>query len=615
MSEHASLAVTYTPKSKVDLQENHWIRVEQIKTDAETISVGEAAGIIDDIFGIDACDDGLSGGGEESAVTEDGTPEETPEEETVNEAIKDKILGKELCEQSDFWTAQVLVLRSHQQPGYSLRSDTADILATELIVETISETIDFGGGTSKDLTWPYAGDFSASIASEIEIKILGSTVNLGQKADKVKVRYRTAYERVQLRVPVEDDSTQNEDDTLNRPELPPAAVIAFWGDLATACELEPPDQDDSISQAELAALCNGSGGSSMNNAPLDCFESVEHYQMCNCSRDRINVWQEIVPAECPDKVLGGTYFVGAREEFNGFVECGGDDEAMVSRPAYYEGKCCEPVPAGKKLPRCRTTYAEYKGGHEIEGGSESWMELYGENTRLIAVLPSDGVCGEIVTEWDVQGKNCCAGVAELSVDPDTAPEVMADNSTSYITWLGGRGPYTVSTGSEGLYIEEIGRRSAQTAANVIVIRSTSICGMVAINIKDSCGQSATHRMRATKGRWVECTGEVPRCAGGAPDPVSVGAYLETVSGEYKLWFSRVGSIVSSGGCDPMVSNPVENCEAHCRTDMIANGGEPDSCGVWNTFIWIYIEGNCPAGTARTCGCQGVKPVENWRWVC
>ena len=63
MSEHASLAVTYTPKSKVDLQENHWIRVEQIKTDAETISVGEAAGIIDDIFGIDACDDGLSGGG------------------------------------------------------------------------------------------------------------------------------------------------------------------------------------------------------------------------------------------------------------------------------------------------------------------------------------------------------------------------------------------------------------------------------------------------------------------------------------------------------------------------------------------------------------------------
>ena len=91
MSEHASLTVAYTPKTTSGLQENHWIRVEQLKTDAEAIRVGEAAEIIDDIFGIDACDDGLSGGGEESTVTEDGTPAETPDEDTVSEIIKDKI--------------------------------------------------------------------------------------------------------------------------------------------------------------------------------------------------------------------------------------------------------------------------------------------------------------------------------------------------------------------------------------------------------------------------------------------------------------------------------------------------------------------------------------------
>lgn len=130
------------------------------------------------------------------------------------------------------------------------------------------------------------------------------------------------------------------------------------------------------------------------------------------------------------------------------------------------------------------------------------------------MLPSDGVCGEIVTEWDVQGKNCCAGVPELSVDPDIAPEVMADNAFASITWLGGRGPYTVSTGSDGLYVEMVGRKSVQTSDNMVL--DQPICGMVAINIKDSCGQkSATHRMRATKGRWVECTGEVPG-SGGAP---------------------------------------------------------------------------------------------------
>lgn len=613
MSEYVALNVTYTPKSAADLQENRWIRIEQLQPEDESISVGEAASIIDEMFGIDACD-GLSGGGEESAVSEDGTTENAPDEETVDEVIKNKLLGKDICDQNQHWTAQVVVLRSHQQPGYTIRSETSKVVSTELVTETIRETIDFEEGTYKDLTWPFLGDFSSNLSSDVEVKILGSTVNLSTPSGKVSVKYRTSYERLQIKVPVDEGSTQNEDDTLNRPELPPAAIIAFWGDLATACELEPPDQDDSISQAELAALCNGSGGSSMNNAPLDCFESVEHYQMCNCSRDRVNVWQEIVPAECPDKVLGGTYFVGAREEFDGFVECGGDDEAMVSRPAYYEGKCCEPVPAGKKLPRCRTIYAEYKGGHEIEGGSESWMELYGENTRLIAVLPSDGVCGEIVTEWDVQGKNCCAGVPELLIDPDTAPEVMSNNMTAYVSTIGGLGPFAVSTSSDGLYVGAIGKKTMETNDSMIPIFSTSICGMVAVNVKDSCGQSATHRMRATNGRWVECTGEVPKCAGGAPDPVNIGAYYETISGEYKLWFDRLGSITSSS-CSPLVQNPLAVCAAHCQEYMLSMGADDGHCGVWSDFLVLYEDAGCPPGTADTCQCHGVRPVRNWRWVC
>ena len=244
------------------------------------------------------------------------------------------------------------------------------------------------------------------------------------------------------------------------------------------------------------------------------------------------------------------------------------------------------------------------------------MELYGENTRLIAVLPSDGVCGEIVTEWDVQGKNCCAGVAELSVDPDTAPEVMADNLTSYITWLGGRGPYTVSTGSEGLYIEEIGRRSAQTAANVIVIRSTSICGMVAINIKDSCGQSATHRMRATNGKWVLIDPpQGPDCLPGVPEFVPV----HYVDNRYGVTFESIKMEFHYGEhlfCENITEiDPEQLC-----LEQVGPGTQDYNCGYWPVLRGVYPGAGCTRPEEldkRFIVCSGIIPgSRSWyRWEC
>ena len=613
MSEQkVALSFSYTSVGQADTEENRWIKVEQIQPEDETISVGEAAEVIDEIFGTDACDQGMEGGGEASETDTEGVTEGRPDEKKVAEILKKKMLGEDLCNQKKYWIAEVNVLKSHQQPGHVLQSESAEVLGVELISADIKETLE-PSGTSVDLTWPYAGGLSTNAPDGITATVMGSTLNLSAALalEKITVSYKTTYERVKLKVPVEAEAEQNEDDSHSRPELPPAALIAFWSDLAAACELEPPEQDDST-QDELDLLCAGSGGATSGNEP-ECFETISHYQKCNCSKGEVNIWEEIVPALCPEEAAGKSHYNVYRTQFDGYVECAEDDS--VSKAWYYKSQCCEDVPEGKALPRCRTTYAEYKWGAAIEGGAAFWRDIYGEKTRMISTLPEDGVCGEIITEWKITAKNCCAGVPELNIDPDTAPEVVADNSEVFISFLGGLGPYTVSTASDGLYVGEVGGKEVVILGQVVLVRSTSICGMVAINIKDSCGQSATHRMRATNGRWVGCTGEVPKCAGGAPDPVNIGAYYESISGEYKLLFDRVGSIFSSIGCSPDVSNPVENCEAHCRTDMIANGGEPDSCGVWNTFIWIYIEGNCPAGTAQACGCQGVKPVENLRWVC
>ena len=610
MSEHVALNVTYTPKSAADLQENRWIRIEQLQPEDESISVGEAASIIDEMFGIDACD-GLSGGGEESAVSEDGTPEDAPDEETVDEIIKDKLLGKDICDQDQYWTAQVVVLRSHQQPGYTIRSETSKVVSTELVTETIRETIDFEEGTYKDLTWPFLGDFSSNLSSDVEVKILGSTVNLSTPSGKVSVKYRTSYERLQIKVPVDEGSVQSEDDSVARPEFAPSALIAFWGDLATACELEQPEQDTGTTQSDLATLCGKTSGI-ISPGESECFESIEHYQLCNCSRERVNPWIEVAPAECPEKVLGGTYYLGGKEQFDGFVGCDDDDGENVSSPAYYEAKCCEPVPEGKTLPRCRITYAEYKGGAEIEGGAASWLELYGKNTRLIPVLPEDGICGEVITEWKIQGKNCCAGVPELLIDPDTAPEVMTNNMTSYIAILGGLGPFTVSTSSDGLYVGAIGKKTMETNDSMIPIFSTSICGMVAVNVKDSCGQSATHRMRAANGKWVTVS-DVPRCAGAGGDIYPESWWLASVVGEYKVCFRYTYPSIAASGCIGMVPNPLSGCQQYCA-GLVGPGGGFDSCGM-APLIVEYLDAGCPAGQALLCICGGIEVIKHQRWVC
>ena len=326
----------------------------------------------------------------------------------------------------------------------------------------------------------------------------------------------------------------------------------------------------------------------------------------------MNPWIEVAPAECPEKVLGGTYYLGGKEQFDGFVGCDDDDGENVSSPAYYEAKCCEPVPEGKTLPRCRITYAEYKGGAEIEGGAASWLELYGKNTRLIPVLPEDGICGEVITEWKIQGKNCCAGVPELLIDPDTAPEVMTNNMTSYIAILGGLGPFTVSTSSDGLYVGQVGQKSMETSDSAIAIYSTSICGMVAVNVKDSCGQSATHRMRATNGQWIVVE-DVSRCAGAGGDIYAEGWWLASVVGEYKLCFRNANPSIGATGCMDLVPNPLSGCQQHCA-EMSGSGGPYDPCGMYPLIV-EYKDAGCPAGQAIICTCGGIHVVKHERWVC
>ena len=207
MAEQTGLVVRYTAPPSASLRESRWIRLEQLRPQDESLTVAEAAQAIDALFGIEPCDTGLEGGGEEVAYDDEGLPADAPSESRFAQVMRE-MMGDELCERAKHWYADVLVLRSHQQPGYTLRSETATVVGTSLVRTTVREELDFEGSTSKDLGMPYSGDL-AGLPSGVTATVLGSTVNLSAPAGRLSLRYTSQYEQVRLQVPVTDEARAN----------------------------------------------------------------------------------------------------------------------------------------------------------------------------------------------------------------------------------------------------------------------------------------------------------------------------------------------------------------------------------------------------------------------
>lgn len=391
MSQTQSLALTYTPLESGD-RESRWIRIEQQDTGDESLTVAEAAALIDGLYGIEPCDDGMGGGGEEA------DPENEPDSDAVDAALAGLLDRAGMCKQPEYWEAVVHVYRSHQTPDYELRSETADVESAVYETVRASHRQDVeANGAVIELAMPYAGGLTG-IPAGVGWGVRGSTVNLDRPLNaRLVLRYDTTYDRVTLRVPTGSPSPLREG---GRPEIPAASVVAFWAELAASCDLNPPDQDDDTDADDIAAICaKGGDGSSVDVKPKDCWQRVTHYDRCNCSRKRVNERTETVPAACdePRNV----------EVFGGYVHCEGEEDEL-SDPEYYQRRCCHAPPAG--LPRCRRSYAVYNGGREIESGPDHWRDVYGPDVAMVAVLPKDGRCGDLVTEWNVPSRNCCDDV-------------------------------------------------------------------------------------------------------------------------------------------------------------------------------------------------------------
>lgn len=490
MSERQTIVLNYTPLESGNA-ESRWIRVEQETPEDESLSVAEAASVIDSIYEIEPCDDGMGGGGE----GDDGT--DAPDEDKVDAALAAMLARAGMCDKAKFWTATVRVYRSHRQPGYVLRSETATVETTEPVRESRRQEVEVSGAVI-ELDMPYDGGLTG-IPAGVRCEVRGSTVNLDRPVNgRLVLRYNTYYERVTLRVPTGGVAAEGGQgagvafpgsggrggevaggEKPERAELQAAAVVAFWGDLAASCDLTPPEQDDADG-IDIDRICNkGSGSGGSGDDSKDCWKTIAHYQRCNCSYKKVNKWEEQIPAPCDGAISGAG--VGYEERFGGFVWCEGEEDE-VSDPEYYEKRCCHPPP--RPLPRCRKSYAVYTGGHEIENGPDHWRNIYGADVAMIAVLPEGGTCGEVVTEWNVPSKNCCDEV-EPQEPRESNPRVISPGGAVKLGVNGGQNPRKWRA-SAGLTFRNGESYLQDGSHEEWVYASNDACEVGSVQVDDGC---------------------------------------------------------------------------------------------------------------------------------
>lgn len=581
-SETARNVVTYTPLESGN-EESRWIRLEQVQAVLPGPSVSEAAYLIDLLYNAESCDDGMGGGG---AAADD---EKGPSADEVDKKLSILLQEAGQCREAGYWLAAINVYRTHEQPGYELRSETAKVQKIEQVTESYRQEVDVNGPLIA-LDRPYAGNLHG-IPAGVNWEVRGGTVNLDRPVhDRLILRYDTRHEYVTLRVP-----TKKTDDG---EEYEPAAVVAFWGDMAAECVLEPPEPEDEEEQEEIDDLCRKLRPEPQE--PGDCWKRLRHYSLCECSKRRVLEWEEEESAPCDGRSSGS--FVGHEDRFDGYVvsaeHCDDSDEELQD-PAFYRDHCCTSPPDGKPLPRCRRSYAVYAGGHEIDSGPDHWKNLYGENVVMRPVLPKSGKCGELITEWRVPQKNCCDGITPLAPSENNPEEIWPGGEYMISVLYGKQGAELNWRASGGIVFRETGSPSYRTPSRTVWIRALeNICPHPTITVDDGC-DPLVMAFTGPQGEGVKLSSNDVAVTRGQRFTLAAGGgvpgYMWQVSGGIKLlgW--------SPDGATAYLEAPEDDGWCMGEVTVVDQCGSDDTATIRNaTGGWYLVSGGGDAWDKPPC---------------
>lgn len=171
-----------------------------------------------------------------------------------------------------------------------------------------------------------------------------------------------------------------------------------------------------------------------------------------------------------------------------------------------EELCCHPREA---LPCCMKV-GPYSGHEEKDALEKLGIELDDEGRDanghkvVIEWKPRKHPCGWTETEFNLEQKDCCEGVSEVSFPPAYNPSVIADYSSALLYIGGGKGPFTLITENENIYFKDANgwkTRRLVTEQRWNVVYADDHCGTAEIMVLDACDQEAYHYLRSPDGQW------------------------------------------------------------------------------------------------------------------
>lgn len=484
-------------------------------------------------------------------------------------------------------------------------------------------------------------------------------------------------ERESLEDEDKDDSEPEEDGDEDEEEPPPDED-----------EEEPPPDPDPDSEDG-----DGDEGGIEDRPYGTCYQRVIVQKKCMCSEKQEDSYDyaEEIPCPPPGSLLSGNTTPAAAYE-NWWenrkvvvrVNCGEEDD--VADKEYFKEKCCkypENMDPKVSLPLCKTRKrtwfgpvafdfdAFYGSGDLVSrwNYNEEGVNIAREKIELIPVNPENAsavginklICGEIITEQQVNARNCCDPevTPPIIYDDENSVEVISDNSYGLIFWEGGVPPFDLKINGQGFYLDNNRMFKSMTIASPgwtyiddvgywsAIVYTDDACGMGNIQITDGC-TSASGQIRATDGQWELVFSWVGSST--TPDfgsqslnwcPISGSGerlegdwYYTLISGEYKLeegadWCAGISVEPCCAVCEAEVEEWIENSRNLCLDDrgvMLTD----ESCITQNyledgAYITTYCEYIGPhvscseyPGMAK-CRLQGgvirLAYKRIWEWKC
>jgi hypothetical protein len=545
MSER-SLTISYQNRSTVD--DPYWLRMQVHEDEPNTVTVGEAADIIDELYSTSPCDD-----------------EPTPEEiEEPTGSVWDKAFDKTKlvsCDNLDAmdtdpgaYDVKIRVYRSHQDEVYKLVLSNGIAQRPIRVEDQEVEILEVEDSYSVTLKSPVYKNFKA-VWTDIDgprIKRNGNTLSWSVKTTgTLRVEYGTIYDLVDIHVTGQHTdqsalfgtvdpwmgtgwySGSEVDDQLDSIQDTECQVLAFYHYQYESLTLTKPETDSSISSTDLEEICQYAGtvhrgdsnGFGDGRYDVDdckeacgddetckkdcekvCYKTIKYTTVCKCGGHESDTRTQ-VPVQCPPGYNTGSDVDGGAEEYGGtkYIDCGVDE---VSDKQFYEDRCCEPWSfrnadgSERDLPECYELYEPFPALRDID--KDSLVEEYGENINIIAVGPVEDRCGDIVTEQNVPKKQCCDEIEPITWDYDNSAVAITPGSSGIVFVKGGKGPYTWKVRGDGFYLDDkyTIRDGVTSTGQLRIYLDTGSCGPCSVYVADGCS-SVSESVRSTAGEWVK----------------------------------------------------------------------------------------------------------------